>query len=227
MGRQSLFVRMRQCPLSCKWCDSKFTWDRHDPGYNQPYLTFDAAPFFAKTILDHLTPAIEAIVFTGGEPLIYQPHLPEVIDLVRTRGQQSLAVEIETAGTILPDHALLQRAHFNVSPKLASSGNAAIPMHILWNEQGTRRYLAYNDAIFKIVVAKDDVTSLEFYLSWLQDIATKMGIEWKRRVYLMPCATTPYALEVGQRFVLEHAQRLGVRATTRMHILAHGDERGR
>lgn len=220
---------MRQCPLSCKWCDSKFSWDRNDPHYNDPYLRFEAAPFFAKTIIDNLTPNIEAIVFTGGEPMIYQRHLPEVIDLVRDRGPKSvsLAVEIETAGTIFPQHALLQRAHFNVSPKLASSGNAAIPMDILWNKKATQQYLGLNDAIFKIVVAKDDVTSLEFYLSWLQDIATKMGIEWKRRVYLMPCATTPYALEVGQRFVLEHAARLGVRATTRMHILAHGDERGR
>lgn len=231
LGRPSLFVRMRRCTLHCIWCDTKFSWDKNDPGFHEPYLTYNAPPPFAQDIIKHLErpPFVpEAIVFTGGEPLIYQRHLPEVIDLVR--GVHPIAIEFETAGTIVPTHDMLtRRVHFNVSPKLASSHNDNVPQRILWNERATKEFLL-NHAIFKIVVAKDDIPTLEYYLSWLQEVAHKVlgpNAHWQKRVYLMPCATTPGALEVGQRFVLEHAARLGVRATTRMHVTAFGNERGK
>src|SRR3990172_8303867 len=160
LGRLSLFVRTRRCNLRCVWCDSKQTWNKDDPEYENytKYTPTTLPQAMLKVALSGAFSVPFAVVFTGGEPLLWQRHLPEVIDayysgVVRATGVRS-DFEVETAGTIVPSPALRQLCHFNVSPKLASAQNDHVPQEKLWNPDSTRAFLE-GDAIFKLVVSLD------------------------------------------------------------------------
>ncbi len=96
------------------------------------------------------------MVVTGGEPLLQQR------DLVPWRGLKSEGkrIEVETSGTILPDGALSASVdQWNVSPKLASSGNESgareVPAALTW-------FAAQSQAYFKYVVtAPDDLAEVQ------------------------------------------------------------------
>jgi len=234
LGRLSLFLRLHRCNLSCSWCDSRFTWDKNDPGFDDYHL------YTAEELVAVMLAVAEengrprGLVITGGEPLIWQRFLPPVVDEYGTAMAElnltPVYVEVETAGTIMPSQDMLERCHFNVSHKLASSGNEKTPISRLWNEEAARSFLL-NDSIFKPVVsASDSDESVGLYLSWLIAVGYKCGATKsavQARVYLMPEGQRRDAVLLSQRRTLELAQKYGVNCTTRMHILAYGDERRR
>jgi organic radical activating enzyme len=238
LGRSSLFVRFHGCPLSCNWCDSAFTWDRTHPGYGQQTAYLNLQSMIGAMLSASADVQPVAVVFTGGEPMMYQRHLPEVIDeygnACREGRLQEIAYEIETSGIIAPSDSLRVRAHFNVSHKLKTAGNEEVPQDRLWNRAALRQFLV-GDAIFKPVVGEGDELALEMYLSWLLNVDKAIRDEESiydedallQRVYLMPQAQTREELPEAQARVLEMAQKYGTRVTTRMHIVAYGDERRR
>ena len=234
MGRPSIFLRLRRCVLTCDWCDSKFTWDETNPGYAiyqtySPEVLVQELVKLAKTYR-HWP---EGLVITGGEPLIYQRELLEVIrlyDEVLQREHVRLYVEIETAGTIVPTDEMLYLCSFNVSPKLNSAGNEKIPIDKLWNQQALAKYLRSERASFKLVIGDGDEVSLGLFLGVLKMVASRDNIKWSdvaRRVYLMPEGVTALDIAARQGGILELALEHGVNATTRMHVIAHDDERRR
>ncbi len=229
LGRQALFVRVHRCPLSCDWCDTKFTWDKNDPGY----ADFDSvtAPELARAMLgaaQALTPHEPmSVVFTGGEPMIYQKWLPEVIDLFRA--EYRVPIEVETSGIIKPTLAMTTRCHFNVSQKLPSAGNQKVSVDKLFNVENTRLF-AMGSSSFKVVVAPvDEDFGVPMYVAWLRK-ATEGVIPWhqlRTRVYLMPEGTTEEHISDRQGKIMKLAQQLGVCATTRMHVTAFDNARRR
>ena len=62
-GKPAYFIRLGGCDVGCRWCDAKYTWN--------PKLY---PPTDVQTVIDRATscPA-QAIVITGGEPLLYPP----------------------------------------------------------------------------------------------------------------------------------------------------------
>lgn len=228
LGRMSLFLRLRRCVLSCSWCDSKNTWDKNDSEYG----TFKT--FTVPELVDHmriLSPAVQALVVTGGEPLIWQRVLPAV--LVSYRAHYQVPVEIETSGTIVPSTMLLRACHFNVSHKLASAANK-VAQHRLWRSDALvemLRQARIQNLTFKPVVDPAvDRLSLIRYLSWLVSTAQSVGVSSEKIlscVYLMPQARTRAELIHNQPWVNELAERYHVNATTRAQILTYNDERRR
>lgn len=237
MGRPSIFLRLHRCPLSCDWCDSKFTWDKNDPGY-AIHQTYSPEVLVQELVKLAQTQRHwpEGLVITGGEPLIYQRELPEVIEryaMARFEHDEwsRTVVEIETAGTIVPSMKLVSNTitSFNVSPKLNSAGNERILQEKLWNKAALARYTMAERATFKLVVGEGDEMSLALFLSILQRLSIHT-IGWPsmaRRVYLMPEGTTVLALAERQGHILDLAMEHGVNATTRMQVVAHDDERRR
>lgn len=228
LGRMSLFLRLRRCTLSCGWCDSANTWNKNDPEYS--VYARPSVPQLAEWMVNTCRGKdVQGLVITGGEPLIWQHALPDLITLFRS--ELLVAVEVETSGTITPSPVMLRACHFNISHKLASSGNTIAPAR-LWRLDAMNAIVQqagpHNMTLKPVVDPEIDRPSLRMYLAWLSSIEQRLGIAPRtllRRVYLMPQARTRDELIRNQPRILEMAEELGVNATTRMQMIAHGAER--
>lgn len=217
-GRPSVFVRLSRCNLACTWCDTAYTW--RFSGDNRPHrdgLDFDRANNQITLSEEDAAARIAAhggnrLVITGGEPLLQGAALARMVALL-----PPMHVEIETNGTVEPHPALDgQVQQYNVSPKLAHSGNPpelALVLERLaaWAEDGR--------AFFKFVVANpgdvDEVLALQ--------AAHAIPAE---RVFLMPEGTASATLRERQLWLSDLCLQHGFRMSDRLHIHLYGDTRG-
>jgi len=211
MGVPSVFLRLATCNLSCRWCDTKYTWDWANFDYETEVIELDPAE------LQHRIQAFKCphMVITGGEPLLQQAELEP---LVASLAGEGFSFEVETNGTIAPSPEMLRHiGQWNVSPKLRTSGNLPeerlmpVPLQI---------FAGLPKAFFKFAIAAesdiDEVCSL----------VEQYNIP-AERVLLMPEGRTPDALERKNEWLSEACLKHGFRFTTRLHIILWGDERGR
>lgn len=83
-GKPAYFIRLGGCDVGCRWCDAKYTWN---PRVFPP-VEVDVVVERAKEC------AAQAIVITGGEPLLYP------LDVLTTRlREEGLEIFLETSGT--------------------------------------------------------------------------------------------------------------------------------
>ncbi len=197
MGTPAVFLRLAGCNLSCHWCDTKHSWGKG--------VVVDAATLATRVLAYHC----RSLVITGGEPLLQQAELSALLALL----PEDFFVEVETNGTLLPTPALTARVNqWNVSPKLAHSGNdaaRALQPGVL------AHFAAMPHAWFKFVV--------QHPADW-EGIAA-LGLP-RERVILMPCATTRAALEAARPAIAELCIRQGVRLGDRLHLVLWDDRKG-
>jgi organic radical activating enzyme len=146
------------------------------------------------------------IVVTGGEPLMHQKVLYDYLCWLK-KIIPTLYVEIETNGTIVPDVEMLMLVNqWNVSPKLANSGN---DKSIRINETALKIIQKQRNFQFKFVVSSEE----DF-----DDILLDYPFIEKDGIWLMPAGENQDQINVTQPIVVEMAKRHGVRYTTRLHI---------
>lgn len=212
VGVPSVFVRLAECNLRCSFCDTKYTWDweHHDREANVVELPRDE---IVATIERLAGDGISTIVITGGEPLLQQDAIAEVAAELG-----DYEIEVETAGTITPTDSLARRIdRWNVSPKLASSGNKLTARlrsaPLAW-------FAASPRATFKFVaVTPDD-------LAEIGSIAATYQIS-PERIIVMPEATDAATLAERSRALAPACTQHGYRLGTRLHVMLWGSERGR
>jgi 7-carboxy-7-deazaguanine synthase len=210
-GVPSTFVRLSLCSLRCVWCDTKWTWqwERYDPRVEIVPLE---VPEVARRVLAGGT---RNVVITGGEPLLQQQEVALLAAALKGAGRR---LEVETSGTVLPQPGLAALIdQWNVSPKLASSGNPEARREV---PEALRWFAAQSNAYLKFVItAPEDVEEA-------RGLVERYGAP-SERVLLMPEGTTAAALAERSAWLVGRCQALGYRFSTRLHVLLWGDKRGR
>jgi len=213
-GVPSVFVRLALCNLACTFCDTKYTWDWAN--FDREVEIISLSPTdVARQALDRAQRGANNLVVTGGEPLLQQR---ELTDLVRRLKIAGLRIELETNGTIAPADALAAHVdQWNVSPKLGSSGNAPKDRE---RAEVLGWFAPRPNAYFKFVVVDpgdvDEVTA----------VTGRYGIP-AERVVLMPEGADATTVAGRSRWLVERCQDAGFRFSTRLHILLWGAQRGR
>lgn len=105
-GRRQIFVRLMECNLDCRYCDTDFKKSdtcrlESQPGSGtfitlpQPLPLHKISALFEEWKL-HLPGAHHSASFTGGEPLLHADALAEWFPVIR----KSLPIHLETNGTM-------------------------------------------------------------------------------------------------------------------------------
>jgi 7-carboxy-7-deazaguanine synthase len=217
-GRPCAFVRLSRCNLACVWCDTAYTW--RFEGDNRPHrsgMTYERKTNQVSLSEDDAAARIAALgqprlVVTGGEPLLQAPALARMLALL-----PDTRVEIETNGTVAPPAALdALVAQYNVSPKLAHSGNSA---DLALPPERLAAWAAEPRAAFKFVVAEP--ADVEEVLA----LAERFAIP-RTRIWLMAEGTEAAALDAREGWLAPLCLEHGFAMSPRLHIRLYGDTRG-
>jgi 7-carboxy-7-deazaguanine synthase len=211
IGRRAVFIRLMNCNLTCKNCDTPYTWDGTRFDLDAETTVTSISDLLAWATVQR----VDLVVITGGEPLIQQRRL---IALVQGLADAGMQVEIETNGTIAPAPDLLAWVtRFNVSPKLSTFG-AGMPTSKRIKGRVLGHFAVSGRAVFKFVVSN---------IADLDEITDLVAAHDLAPVYVMPEGQT--AEEVTRRLaeIADPAIARGFHLTTRLHLLAWGDQRGR
>jgi 7-carboxy-7-deazaguanine synthase len=206
-GRRCGFVRLGRCNQSCVWCDEPQTW---------AWDRFDAAAELHEMAIDDVVAAVDAmdvdmVVVTGGEPLLQQRELEQLLGAFK---QRRMRVEIETAGTIAPTMIDGLVDQWNVSPKLTNSGN---PLARRYKPDVLRAFEATERAVFKFVACEP---------SDLDEVSTMVDECGLTNIWIMPEGTDAATLERRSSALADDVVKRGWNLSTRLHILIWGDRRG-
>ncbi len=148
---------------------------------------------------------------SGGEPLNQQARLRPLVRDLRDSGHD---IEVETNGTIIPEPRLAELVRFNVSPKLAHSGDPE-----------DRRIVGPALAALAAVpgTAFKFVCRTEADLDEVGALVERYGIG---PVWVMPEGRTRAALDRSLVRLRDPVMARGWNLTTRLHIMLWGDRRG-
>ena len=218
IGHPSAFIRLSRCNLACQWCDTAYTW--RFTGDNRPHrddVAFDRAANQVSLSEEDAAARIAALgrtrlVITGGEPLLQAPALARLLELL-----PQMHVEIETNGTVKPTPALDALVHqYNVSPKLAHSGN---PADLALIPERLAEWAAEPRAWFKFVIAEPgDVDEV-------LELRERFALP-RERLMLMAEGTDNETLEKREAWLAQICLAQNLTLSKRLHIQIFGDSRG-
>lgn len=204
-----MFLRLGLCNLTCTWCDTAYTWDDTRFDLDKEIREVTDRELIAQLLIS----GVDRLVVTGGEPMLQQRKLIGMLQEIKYAIPN---IEVETNGTVPVDpHFAEVVSQFNVSPKLAHSGNAvdkAIKPQTLRDLERTGK------AFFKFVVGQP---------SDLAEVDLIVGANRLTNIWLMPEGTTPEAITDRMRWICDAAIERGWSVSSRLHIMAWNDERGR
>ncbi len=210
-GTESVFVRTSGCNLRCWFCDTPYaSWEPKGEDLS-----------VHEVLRRVVSQALEHVVLTGGEPMLYS----ELIPLCNALSQHGCHLTVETAGTLyLP----LRCDLMSISPKLSNS----LPRgdeHRRWQLRHARtrhapdvmrRLVAEHAYQVKFVVDQpEDLGEIDRYLEELPEIDRDC-------VMLMPQGTDVVGLRETQAWLEPLARERGLRYCPRRQVEWFGLVRG-
>jgi len=226
LGQFSVFVRVSLCNLHCIWCDTDYTWNwidtkfphvrDSDPSYSK-YKKNDQIVELSTDVIATMVRSLRAknVVLTGGEPLLQQD---DFVTLMRTlrMNDQDYRFEVETNATVIPSTDFDSEVdQYNVSPKLANSGNDRIRLRT----EAIDFFANSHKAWFKFVCGSladiDEVSQ----------IVSTHSIK-SNRVFLMPEGTTSDTIRTTSALLIDRCIELGYNFSDRLHVHLFRNKRG-
>ena len=213
-GTPTIFIRLAGCNLHCKWCDTLDVWCKGNEMSSKELTT--AVLELVDNEASLLNSRRVHIVITGGEPLLHEDGIVELLASIRAIALLTF-FELETNGTLAPS-VIYQFNHINCSPKLA---NSAENMDKRVVHSALSRLQKHPSVCFKFVVGSEyDWQEIQ------KDYSRWIDLE-EAAVCLMPMATTAKELVENSRLVWELAEKHRVKVTTRLQTLTWGNLRGK
>ena len=191
VGEPQTFVRLRGCPLRCRWCDTPGSWDApsEDAAATARIATPDgprrepslATPFEVACWIAAVEPGSPRTVsVTGGEPLVWPGFVRALAGMIGPR-----RMHLETAGAHPETLASVVDAidHVSLDLKLPHDLDSPVPLEVSeqldpdpvtaedWRRarRESLRVVADRDACLKLIVAGD--APLGDYDELLADVA--------------------------------------------------------
>jgi organic radical activating enzyme len=225
MGQPATFVRLSGCNLVCSWCDTPYTWRfRGSAAEKAPHdsdTVYDREQESMKWSITNVANKVmelnpSRVVITGGEPMIQQNNVAELLWLIKYRAP-SFKSEVETNGTLVPKPELIEVVdQFNVSPKLTNSGNN---IERRFKLDALTTFAELPQADFKFVISNEaDIQETLAIVDYFEIPPN--------RVFLMPEGITQEAIVNGQRELIEYCQEHGFNLSSRLQIVLWGSKRG-
>jgi organic radical activating enzyme len=184
VGRPSVFMRLSMCNLTCKGfasadsphgCDSFISWSVKNKFTVNEVLDLLDSQGFTKHLINGSIWKI-----TGGEPLIQQKNLLELVREFTKRNGFIPHIDFETNATILPDEAWrVYGATFTTSPKMSNNGDPEEKRY----KPAVLRWHIHNGSGFKFVISNENDLK-EVFEKYIEhpDVLVPSN-----RVWLMPC----------------------------------------
>ena len=184
-GKPAVFLRLSGCNLKCKWCDTKYAWNK-----GKEMTISQVIQKIKKHPCKHL-------VITGGEPLLQQDKLKALLSKLK-----GYTAEIETNGS-LPIKISRLIEQINCSPKLKNSGNPQYSLRVKpVNKKVLYKFIVQkgedleeiNAFIRKYKIPKDHVYLMPEGISrktildrskWLVEICKKEGYNFSPRLHII------------------------------------------
>jgi 7-carboxy-7-deazaguanine synthase len=220
LGAPAVFLRLSLCNLHCHWCDTPYTWNwEKTPWEHQDGVKFSKADQIIELTPSEITPLIsryqcDRLVLTGGEPLLQQKELTELVKLL----PEIPFIEVETNGTQIPDDNFISLpTQFNVSPKLSNSG---MPEDLRLSFEALLLLSSLPTAIFKFVICD------QHDLKEIQSLQQKLNLS-PNRIFLMPEGRDPETLQTRSLWLADICRDQGYRFSPRLHVLLWGNERAK
>lgn len=143
------------------------------------------------------------LVITGGEPMIQQDGLKEVL-----KELDGYFVEIETNGGFASN--IDEYVHqYNCSPKLPGSGNKAYELKLFPNDKTWYKFVIDTDSDLQETLAYIETNQLP-----------------KERIRFMPQGQTPEESKEKSLWLIEKCKQHGIIFNPRLHVLIWGNTLG-
>ena len=217
-GRDVLFIRLSGCNLHCDYCDTPYTWNWEGTKFKHPTKYKPKSEVHMMTVnqimdkLFQLSIEVKAVVISGGEPLLQQKNL---FELLRALKSYNYWIEIETNGTIPITFVTLNLINqINCSPKLGNSGNEYKKRRV---RKASESITNSEKATFKFVISnkKDMIEVLRMVKAFRM-----------KEVYLMPEGKTRNEQLAKQDEIKALCQKYNFNFSPRLHILEFDACRG-
>jgi len=216
VGTPSVFMRLSMCNLTCKGfasadspngCDSFISWSvKNRMSIDEIIESFCLDGFYHR-LKDG---AIWKI--TGGEPLIQQKSLLELVDQFIFKFGFVPRIDFETNATIIPDHQWVDwGATFTTSPKLSNNGD---PKEKRYKPEVLKWHVDHNSG-FKFVIS-DETDYWEMVRLYMDPPEIKVP---KHRIWLMPCCGGRQEHVQKAEMVADICKRYGYKFSPRLQLV--------
>ena len=231
-GIPSIFVRFNGCNLRCCFrggsiCDTAYT--SHNPEKPKYTKTGDAIALIGKMLAENLN--VRHIVFTGGEPMLQQDAMADIID--ELNDDYELVYTVETNGTMPLTPVLENKIHlFSVSPKLSNScyfrPDAPVTEAMLHhltsriNHSAVISYLCDTQTQLKFVFSDEqsvkEIREFEYSITKMFEYLPSQAEDHYQGVLIMPEGETNEQLTKSSPAAVEACIKHGWRFCDRTHI---------